>query len=212
MALLHPLSSSLQKSKSPILMTHTPRILAFSGSLRSASWNHLVAMTAASGAEATGADVTLIRLGDHPLPLYDQDFESSEGLPEPAMKLKQLFREHDGFIIGCPEYNGSLTAALKNCIDWVSRPEEGHPSMDGFKGKVAGLVACSPGRLGGIRGLGHVRTILSGIGVHVVPTQIAVPGVADLFDDEGLMTDERMKANLEELGQAVAETARRLRA
>ncbi len=192
-------------------MANIPRILTFSGSLRSASWNHLVAMTAAIGAERAGAEVTSIRLSDQPLPLYDQDIETSEGLPEAVRKLKQHFREQDGFIIGCPEYNGSLSAALKNCIDWVSRPEEGYPSMDGFKGKVAGLVACSPGRLGGLRGLSHVRTILSGIGVHVIPTQIAVPGVGDLFDDEGTMTDERMKTNLEELGQAVAETARRLR-
>ena len=192
-------------------MPDVPRILAFSGSLRSDSWNHLVAQTAAEGAGRAGAEVTSIRLGEYPLPVYDQDLESNEGMPDTAKKLKQLFRDHDGFIIGCPEYNGSLTAALKNCIDWVSRPEEGYPSLDGFKGKVAGLVACSPGRLGGIRGLSHVRTILSGIGTHVIPTQIAVPGVADLYDGQGLMTDERMRTNLEDLGKAVADAARLLK-
>ena len=190
-------------------MPKAPRILTFSGSLRSSSWNHRVAMVAAAGAAAAGAEITILKLSDHPLPLFNQDLEDQDGLPQEARTLKQLFREHDGFIIGCPEYNSSISAALKNTIDWVSRPEEGHPPLDGFKGKIAGLVSCSPGRLGGIRGLTPVRTILSSIGVTVVPTQMAVPHIHECLTSEKF-NDESMHASVEGVGRAVADLTQRM--
>ena len=146
-----------------IIMTAPPRILAFGGSLRSDSWNQRIAELAADAARQAGAEVTILRLRDHPMPVYDQDIEDASGLPEAVRELKSLFRSHDGFIIASPEYNGSLTAALKNTIDWLSRREEGEERMACFSGKFAGLMSCSPGRLGGIRGLSHLRTILSSI-------------------------------------------------
>ncbi len=187
------------------------RLLAFSGSLRQASCNHALALIASNGAQAAGAEVTILRLTDHPLPIYNQDEEIRDGMPDEARRLKQLFREHDGFIIGCPEYNSTFTAAFKNVIDWVSRPEEGHPPLDGFKGKVAGLVSCSPGRLGGIKVLPAVRTMLSSIGVMVVPNQAAVPHIHDCLSD-GRLEDETMQAAVEGVGRAVADMATCLRA
>jgi chromate reductase, NAD(P)H dehydrogenase (quinone) len=68
------------------------------------------------------------------------------------MKLKQLFIDHDGLLIASPEYNSSITAVLKNAIDWVSRPAPGEPSLVAFRSKVATLMSASPGTLGGLRG------------------------------------------------------------
>ena len=186
------------------------RLLVFSGSLRQASCNHAIAMIASNGAKAAGADVTVLRLADHPLPLYNQDMEAQDGMPEEARKLKQLFREHDGFIIGCPEYNSSFTAAFKNVIDWVSRPEEGYPPLDGFKGKVAGILSCSPGRLGGVKVLSSVRSVLSSIGVIVVPNKVGVPNIHETLAD-GQLSDETMQAAVEGVGRAVADMAACLR-
>ncbi|MCH2149430.1 MAG: NAD(P)H-dependent oxidoreductase [Phycisphaerales bacterium] len=190
-------------------MPHTPRILTFSGSLRSSSWNHQIAMVAAAAAAEAGAEITVLKLSDHPLPLFDQDLEDQDGLPQEARTLKQLFREHDGFIIGSPEYNSSISAALKNTIDWVTRPEEGYPPLDGFKGKVAGLLSCSPGRLGGMRGLTPLRTILSSIGVTVVPTQAAIPHIHECLSS-GTFNDEAVHASVEGVGRAVADVAHRM--
>ena len=79
-------------------------------------------------------------------------------------------------MIACnPEYNSKITAALKNTIDWCSRPEPGEASLVCFTGKVAGLVAASPGALGGLRGLDPVRSILGKIGVLVIPDQAGRP-------------------------------------
>lgn len=100
-----------------------PRFLAFCGSLRRDSFNQKHAVVAAAGAREAEAEVTLIALRAPPLPVFDQDLEFAEGMPGAARALKQLFREHDGLLIAAPEYNSSLTAALKNAFDWVSRAE-----------------------------------------------------------------------------------------
>ena len=104
-----------------------PRILAFAGSLRRDSFNQKLVPIAAKGAREAGAEVTLIALKDFPLPLFDQDLEAEHGMPENGKKLKQLFIDHDGLLIAAPEYNSSITAVLKNAIDWVSRPAPARP-------------------------------------------------------------------------------------
>src|SRR5690349_9356508 len=148
----------------------TPRILAFGGSLRRDSFNQKVAAIAAAGAREAGAQVTLIALRDFPLPVLDQDVEDATGMPENAKKLKTLFREHHGLLISSPEYNSSISGALKNVIDWVSRQEtDDEPSLSALSGKSAVLMSASPGALGVLRGLVTVRSILGNIGITVLP-------------------------------------------
>ncbi|MCH2142918.1 MAG: NAD(P)H-dependent oxidoreductase [Phycisphaerales bacterium] len=185
-------------------MSTTPRILAFSGSLRSESWNHRLVALAAQAASDAGAEVTTLRLRDYPLPVYDHDLEEASGMPDEALALKELFRTHDGFLIASPEYNGSMTAALKNLIDWVSRPQDGYARLDAFNNKVAGLLSCSPGRLGGLKGLVHLRTVLSGIGTMVIPEQVAVPGIHEQLANSDVMIDDGLQASVERVGRRVA--------
>ncbi len=187
-----------------------PRILAFAGSAREDSWNHQLVENAASGATSAGADVTIIRFADYPLPLFDQDLEAEQGLPENAVRLKQLFLEHDGLLIASPEYNSSITPLLKNAIDWVSRPADGEPVLAAYQGKVASLTATSPGALGGLRGLVHVRSILSSIGVLVLPDQVAVPRAFEAFDDQGRLKDDKLRKRVEGLGRQLTETLQKL--
>ena len=152
-------------------MSNQPKILAFAGSSRIGSFNKKLVKFAAEEAKKTGAEVRYIDLLDYPMPLFNEDLETVEGLPQKALEFKHLLREHQGFLISCPEYNGSITPLLKNTIDWASRPELNEKPSFCFKGKVAALLATSPGGLGGIRGLVHVRAILEGIGVFVIPEQ-----------------------------------------
>ena len=177
-----------------------PRILAFAGSTRGESLNRKLIAHA-----ATLGDTTLIELADYPLPLYDGDLETEHGLPKHALDLKRLFTQHDALLLACPEYNGSITPLLKNTIDWVSRPAPNEKPLACFKGKVAALLAASPGALGGLRGLVHVRAILSGIGVLVLPNQLAVPRAHEELDGK---TSERLAGIVGEL----EETAARLHA
>ena len=84
-------------------MGSVPRILAFAGSLRKDSYNKKLVAIAVKGARNAGAEVTLIDLADYPLPVFDEDLEAAQGLPENAARLKVVLKDHDGFLIGCPE-------------------------------------------------------------------------------------------------------------
>src|SRR5215475_12428186 len=181
----------------------TPRILAFAGSLRRDSFNKKLVPLAAKGAREAGAEVTLIDLKDFPLPLFDQDLEAEHGMPENGKKLKQLFTDHDGFLIAAPEHNSSVTAVLKNAIDWVSRPAPGEPSLAAFRGKVATLMSASPGALGGLRALIHLRSILGNIGVIVLPEQVAVAQAHVAFNPDGSLNDPKQQAGIEGLGHTL---------
>jgi NAD(P)H-dependent FMN reductase len=159
-----------------------------------------------------GAQVTLIDLKDFPLPVFDQDWEAEQGMPDNGVKLKKLFIDHDGLLIASPEYNSSITAVLKNAIDWVSRPAPGEPPLVAFRGKVATLMSASPGALGGLRGLVHVRSILGNIGVIVLPDQIAVAKAQEAFQSDGSLTDPKQQAGIEALGKTLASFLMKLKA
>jgi chromate reductase len=182
----------------------TPKILAFAGSTRTGSFNKKLIRFAADAARAAGGEVTLIDLRDFPLPLFDGDLEDREGMPENARKLKTLFREHDGLLISSPEYNSSITGVLKNTIDWVSRTEtDDEPALVAYRGKTAALMSASPGALGGLRGLVHLRAILGNIGVIVLPDQVAVPKAHEAFDDKGALKDERIARQVTGVAQGL---------
>lgn len=168
-----------------------PKLLAFAGATRTGSWNKKLVAVGAGLAREAGCDVSVIDLRDFPMPFYDGDIENAEGLPEKARDLKALMLAHDGLLLSSPEYNSSITAVLKNAVDWVSRPRPNEPNA--FRGKVAGLLAASPGNLGGVRGLFTVRQILTTLGVVVVPTQFALSQAANAFADDGSLKDERAR-------------------
>ncbi len=192
-------------------MASAPRILAFAGSLRKDSYNKKLVAIAVKGARNAGAEVTLIDLADYPLPVFNEDLETAEGAPQSATRLKNEMKSHDGFLIGCPEYNSSITSALKNVIDWASRPLPDEESLACFKGKVAVLMSTSPGALGGLRGLVHVRAILSNIHVLVLPDQKAIPNATKAFNGDGSLSDPKQQEAVMDLGAKLAQTVAKLR-
>jgi chromate reductase len=193
-------------------MPNKPKILCFAGSLRRDSYNKKLVKIAMSAAEAAGAEVTYLDLADIPLPVYDGDIETEKGLPENALRLKRLLKEHDALLMSCPEYNSSISGAWKNAIDWASRPEPGEGMLECFRGKVAGIMSASPGALGGLRGLVHVRSILENIFVMVVPEQVAVMKADQAFEDDGALKDKKTQGSVERIAQRVAEVTAKLHA
>ena len=186
------------------------KILAFAGSAREASYNKTLVKIAAQGAQQAGAEVTVLDMREYPLPLFDEDLEREQGAPENAMKLKKLFTAHNGLLISSPEYNSSITPLLKNTIDWISRPAEGESMLAAYAGKTAALLSASPGGLGGLRGLVHVRSILSSIGVLVIPDQIAISKAYEAFDAEGNLRDEKQQVRVLGIGKSLAEVTQRM--
>lgn len=186
-----------------------PKILAFSGSIRRDSWNRKLIQAAVDATRAAGGDVTLIDLADYPLPIYNGDLEDKDGLPDNALRLKALFKEHDALLISSPEYNSSVPPLLKNTIDWVTREWQGESGLVPYQNKVAAIMSASPGSLGGMRMLPHLRQILNTLGVLVLPGQFALAHADTAFDAENgaLQSPERLHTLVLELVTTLAALA-----
>lgn len=136
----------------------TPRLLVIAGSAREGSLNTQLAAVAAHKARALGAETTTVDLRALDLPVYDQDVLNAQGMPEGARRLRQLFAEHDGLLLSSPEYNALPTPLFINAFDWLSvvQAEGDLPSGTGATaGKPVGLMAASPGALGGHPSAAH---------------------------------------------------------
>lgn len=191
-------------------MSETTRLLFFSGSSRSGSFNKRVAELGARIAEANGISSTLADLGDYPMPIYDGDLEKAEGPPANARKLKALFSLHTGILISSPEYNASISPLLKNTLDWVSRiRDEGEAPNEVYRTRVFALASASPGGIGGMRGLYTVRHVLElGLGALVLPEQFAVPRASEAFEENGHLKDVAAQERFKDLIVKLARAAR----
>jgi chromate reductase len=177
------------------------KVLAVAGSTRDDSLNKKLVVEAANLARQAGARVTVVDLKDYSLPFYDGDLEAKSGMPQKAQELRQLMIQSDAIFIASPEYNGSLSAVLKNAIDWASRNEKGGPSREAFQGKKFAIMSVSPGQGGGVRGLAHLRTIIESVGGTLLPGQVVVKNGSTAFDESGQLVDQTVKLELQKLVQ-----------
>lgn len=184
-------------------MTPPIRVLAVAGSLRSGSFNRKLLAIAVPALAQHGIEIDLLDLRELPLPVYDGDIEDNDGLPANARAIKQRLAAASGILIASPEYNGSIPGAFKNAIDWASRGDG-----DVFAGKLAAVMAASPGGLGGTRMLPHLRHVLTVMGVWLMPGQVSVPRAHEAFTEEGALKSEFTAKQVEAL---MAEFAAELR-
>ena len=187
------------------------KILAFSGSGRKDSVNKKVVAVAALGAREAGAEVTIINLEDFVMPIFNEDLEAEQGMPAAAQVFKDLMISHDGFLISSPEYNSSYSSLFKNAIDWGSRKTGDEAPMAAYRGKMAAIMAATPGGLGGIRVLVVLRMLMENLGTMVLPNQKAVGGALTMFDEDGNITDEKVEKALKSLGKELVETLSKLK-
>jgi len=185
------------------------KILVFAGSTRTGAYSGKLAAAAAKELALLDAEVTLISLGDYPLPIYDEDLRKAEGDPENAKKLARLIAAHHGVFIATPEYNNSIPPLLKNAIDWVSvlRPEGDMK----YRNRVFGIGSSSNGPVGGARALIDLRRIvLTGLGAILIPEKIEVGLASQAFDESGTLTAEAPAKLLKGLSKHLVELAGRL--
>ncbi|MEW6766675.1 MAG: NAD(P)H-dependent oxidoreductase [Pseudomonadota bacterium] len=173
------------------------KILVIPGSLRTGSLNAKLAAAVVKELALHDVDVTLISLGDYPLPIYDGDLEAKSGVPKIAVDLKRMIGSHHGVFIVTPEYNSSVPPLVKNTIDWVTRVRERNETLGQvFRERAFALGAASDGKFGGIRVLMALRQILAlGTGATVIPTQMGLSYADKAFDDMGALKHEN-DANL----------------
>ncbi len=200
-----------------------PSILIFAGSSRVNSFNRKLALEATRLVRETDSRPTYIELADLNFPLYNADLES-RGTPGNVIRLKEMMHSHAGWIIASPEYNGSYTALLKNTLDWASSPakagaecseDEAANWKSGskpFAGKVVGLLAASPGALGGLRSLDHLAPMLRNLQCWLAPQQYALAHAAQAFDAQGRLNDHAAQAKVKAVVDQVIFGAQRLAA
>lgn len=171
-------------------------IVGLVGSLRKRSYNRALLRAAV---ERAPQGVTIELAGIDGLPVYDGDLEEAEGIPDKATQLKERIAAADGLLIASPEYNNSMPGALKNAIDWLTRPPKDIRRV--FGGKPVGLIGATPGR-GGTRlaqaaWLPVFRTL--GMQPYFGKT-LYVDGAGGVFDEQLTLsdagTDERLRAYL----------------
>jgi NAD(P)H-dependent FMN reductase len=183
----------------------TLKILVMAGSLRSGSYNKMLARLAAKALLARGAEVDLLDLREVEMPLYDGDLEDAEGLPPGALAFTARLAAADGFWFASPEYNSSVPGPFKNAIDWASRADE-----DPFKGKVAALSGTSPGMYGSQRAHYHLRQIMATLGVWALPDQLLIPRAKDAFAADGSLTNPRSAEMLDALAGQLLDAVAKL--
>jgi chromate reductase len=167
------------------------KVLGISGSLRKGSYNTAILKGCAELMPA-GMTMTYARIDD--IPLFNQDVFDA-GLPEPAKRFRAEVAAADGLLIASPEYNFSLSAALKNAIDWGSRP----PNQV-FQDKPVAIFSASGGPMGGARVQYDLRRILGQLWAHVLPRpEVFVGSVGSKIDAQGRVTDEATRKFLTEL-------------
>jgi len=173
------------------------RILGISGSLRRGSHNRAL-LRAAAAALPPGAT---LEVWDElaALPAYDEDLDR-DPVPETVARLRAALADADAVLIATPEYNASLPGALKNALDWASRPWPHNP----LRGKPVAVVGSSTGLFGAVWAQAEVRKVLKTIGADVFESELAVGLADDAFAEDGRLADSGMQETLEAIVRDLA--------
>ena len=141
-----------------------------------------------------GCEIDILEPTDVHLPLFDQDVEQSDAVRAEVIDLHARFSAADGLIVASPEYNGHVSAYLKNTVDWVSRLSRIDPryaESNPFQGRPVLLASASTGWTGGLSGLQNARSIFSYLGCLVAADQICVSDAEQWVTENGYQFEDR---------------------
>lgn len=182
------------------------RFLAISGSLRSES-NSTALLRALREVAPAGVEVELWT-GLKDMPPYDADDDLVTG-PNGVEAFRELIREVDGVFFATPEYNSSVPGALKNALDWASRPI----ATNAFRNKPVAVIGSSAGAFGGVWAAAELRKVLAAMGARVTEAELAVGHAHEKLTGDGRLADDDVREGLREaLGTLLAEASPSLKA
>jgi chromate reductase len=177
------------------------RILGISGSLRHESHNTLLLQAAAELLEPE--DELSIWRGLADVPPYDEDIEATGIVPPGVAALRDAVRAADAVLFSTPEYNSSIPGALKNALDWASRP----PATNAFREKPVAVLGVSMGLFGAVWAQAELRKVLAAMGARISEAEVAVGQASDKFDSEGHLTDSTIRDQLRDAVAVLRESA-----
>ena len=169
------------------------RVLGISGSLRRDSYNAAL-LRAAAERLPDGVELDVFeRLAE--IPAYDADLEEVGGTPDAVADLRERMRSADAVLVATPEYNSSIPGALKNALDWASRPA----GESALMGTPAAVVGASTGMFGAVWAQAETRKVLGALGGRVLEREFPFPRAQDAYADGQLQLSPEQSAALEEL-------------
>ena len=165
------------------------RILAISGSLRRGS--HNTSLVRAAEELLSPLDTLELWEGLREVPPYDQD-DDAETAPPTVAAFRAAVASADAVLIATPEYNASIPGALKNALDWASRPI----ATNVFRNKPVAVIGTSSGMFGAVWAQAELRKVLAAMGARVAEVEVAVGRAQDKLDEEGNLLDDDVRAQL----------------
>jgi len=172
-------------------------LLAINGSLRRDSYNGLLLEAAA---RELPSGVQLEQLGGlAELPHYDQDLDAHEPAHPAVRRLRDALRRADAVLISTPEYNASLPGALKNALDWASRPFPDNC----LRGTPVAVVGASTSLFGAVWAQAEARKVLNAIGAAAIDLDLPVSRAQEAFAADGELLDPEHRARLAEIVAAL---------
>jgi chromate reductase, NAD(P)H dehydrogenase (quinone) len=169
------------------------RVLGISGSLRRDSFNSALLRAAAERLPGGVEFVAFERLAE--IPAYDADLEESGETPAAVAELRAAMRDADAVLVSTPEYNHSIPGALKNALDWASRPA----GESALMGTPAAVLGASSGMFGAIWAQAETRKVLGALGGRVLEREYPLPRAGDVYADGKLTLDPEQSETLEDL-------------
>ena len=168
------------------------RVVGICGSLRADSFNR--ALLEAAAAELPASVEFDEWNGLETLPAYDADADGR--FAEPAVaRLRRTLATADAVVIATPEYNASIPGALKNALDWASRPFPDNC----LRGKPVAVIGASTGLFGAIWAQAELRKVLNTIGAAVLDSELPVPAAQTTLTTDGRLRDPAVAAALRAL-------------
>jgi len=169
------------------------------GSLRKESFSKKIARALIDMAPE-GFEFKIISIED--LPVYNQDFDDYNNVPESYVKFREEIRSIEGVIFITPEHNRSVPAALKNAIDIGSRPS----GKSVWNGKPGAVFSNSPGNLSAFGANHHLRQSLVFLNIPTMQQpEVYLPHINKMLDENGNLNDKDTKDFLKKAVDAYIE-------
>ncbi|MGY4539512.1 chromate reductase [Mucilaginibacter sp. UYNi724] len=166
------------------------KIIAISGSLRKESYT-LKLLKAFEKSAPAAADFEIIDISG--LPLINEDLETE--LPKSVIDLRSAIQEADAILFATPEYNRSYSPVVKNAIDWGSRPS----GQNSWYGKPAGVIGCTPFRLGAFGAVNHLRQVLMYINTPTMQQpEFYLEEIVNVLDKDGNINNPRTQKYIDD--------------
>jgi len=157
------------------------KIVVIVGSVRSERQGIKVATWVVKKLEERNHEVYLVDPVKLQLPLLDKMYKEMKTPSEELQKLYTIIKGADGYIPITPEYNHSISSAIKNTLDYF---------LEEYFFKPSGIISYSVGSFGGILAGTHLRQVLAEMGAPAIPSQLPIPKVQDVFADDGELLDK----------------------